>query len=184
MVKIEIKDAKDIHDFLDRCNKIESIKFRCHFHLIQEYMQKGYVYKELGSAYGKSAVFGVLGGAKELHIIDINTSQFNAHKHYFEDALGKNNLIIKEISSLSKDAVYDCDCMLIDTVHAKDHLIKELNLHASTVKDWIAIHDTFKIRNTPSPLGPAVKDWLKKHKAWELKEELKMGAGTMLIQRK
>tara|TARA_A100001015_G_C14968329_1_gene704014 strand:- start:656 stop:1258 length:603 start_codon:yes stop_codon:yes gene_type:complete len=195
----EIKNAKDLGDFVEILKRDfpQDHSYRCHMDLIKENMKPGYTYKELGSLWGYSAALAVLAGASELHVVDIDMAPFNHHKKYFEDALKKvdGKLVQHEYSSLDDRCVSPCDAMLIDSLHKWDHVYKELELHSSSVKDWIVFHDTHIIyrRNqlgekvpTPSPIGPGIRGWLLTEKGshWEFAEETPERCGAMMIRRK
>lgn len=204
MKRREIKNAKDLSDFVEILKRDfpQDHSYRCHMDLIKENMKPGYTYKELGTFWGYSAAIGVLAGASELHVIDINMTPFNHHKQYFEDALEKVNgkLVQHEYSSLDERCVGPCDAMLIDSLHTWEHVYDELELHSSTVKDWIVFHDTHTIYKwkrhgkfgepkkvaTPSPIGPGVKTWLNTPTGshWEFAEETPERCGAMMIRRK
>lgn len=191
MRTLQVTDAKDLFDLTERFKAIgtKDYKYRCHYDLIRENMKEGYVHKELGTFYGWSAAYAALHGARELHLVDIDFKPFNTHKKYFDEYLKEHNgkLRLYNCSSHDTQCVGPCDTMLIDSVHTWPWVEKELELHASSVRDWIVFHDTQMIHGKPSPIGPGVKQWLKSNivgSQFEMAEELTVGVGAMLIKRK
>jgi hypothetical protein len=186
MKRLKIENAKNFSDFIDIIQRENNCGYRCHYDLINENMKEGYVYKELGTYWGHSAAIGVLAGAKELHVVDIDTEPFNVHKKYFEEELGSGKLKVYQCSSHDWRCISPCDALLVDSLHKWPHVVKELELHSGTVKDWIIFHDTYKVHGQPSPLGPGIKMWLMTPQGqhFELIEELTDGVGAILIRRK
>jgi hypothetical protein len=140
MKRLKIENAKNFSDFIDIIQRENNCGYRCHYDLINENMKEGYVYKELGTYWGHSAAIGVLAGAKELHVVDIDTEPFNVHKKYFEEELGSGKLKVYQCSSHDWRCISPCDALLVDSLHKWPHVVKELELHSGTVKDWIIFH--------------------------------------------
>jgi hypothetical protein len=103
-------------------------------------------YKELGTHQGTSAAAACLTNPKRISLVDITMEKFNVSKRLFDDYCNINNIELEvlEMSSLDPRSVSQCDLLLVDSVHKKDHLTKELELHSPYVKKFMVFHDTHR----------------------------------------
>lgn len=73
------------------------------------------------------------------------------------------------------------DFLFIDTLHTYDQLTKELELHHTKVKKFIAMHDT-NLAGDPDNMRKAVNDFLDKHKEWEVAEYFENCNGLTILK--
>lgn len=117
----------------------------CYHHdAIVKYMRRCTSYKELGTHQGATAAAACLSNPKKVELVDIDMDKFEVSRHLFEDYCASNDieLVVKEMSSIDRNSISECDVMLIDTIHNPNYLSQELQLHLDTVTSHIVFHDT------------------------------------------
>ncbi len=190
MLTATIENVKTLKDFYSqiRCQqedpKNHGKAYCAHHDFIQRYMEDCDSYKELGTHQGASAAAALLGGAKEVHLIDHTLEKFNWQKHLFEKFAEENNvsLNVYEMSSIDKRCAVSTDMLMIDSLHKWSWTIQELELHAARTKKYIVLHDTAVVNKQPSDIGPGVHEWCK-HNDWEVLEEETKNVGSMIIKK-
>jgi len=70
------------------------------------------------------------------------------------------------------------DFLFIDTIHTREQLQKELDLHTSKVKKYIAFHDTHHV--ALPEMMECIKDFLEKSPEWKMEEEHPNNSGMNL----
>jgi hypothetical protein len=74
----------------------------------------------------------------------------------------------------------ECDMLFIDTLHTYDHLKKELSLHSSKVKKYLAFHDT---EHCPEVLL-AIVDFLQENKNWTVDLHKTNNNGILFLKKR
>lgn len=188
MLTATIENAKTLKEFYSqiRTQQEEYHKphYCAHHDFIQKYMSECDSYKELGLHQGASAAAALLGGAKEVHLIDHTLEKYNWEKHLFEKFAEENdvNLNVYEMSSIDEQCGVPTDMLMIDSWHEWDWTIQELELHAPVTKKYIVLHDTSIVAGKPSDIGPGMREWCK-HNDWEVLEEETKNVGSMIVKR-
>ena len=138
---------------------------------------KGKVYRELGTHQGATAACALLSGATSVTMVDISTAFIDPNYHLFEAYAKKHEIPLKLMknNSASPDTVGECDVLLIDSLHTPTHLKKELNLHASSVREHIILHDTFSKRGLSKVASNL--------EGWEVLVDEKVNVGYMVLSK-
>ena len=190
MLTAKIEKAETLEEFYSQIRtqqedtKHHGPHYCAHHDFVQKYMPECDSYKELGLHQGASAAAALLGGAKEVHLIDHTLEKYNWEKHLFEKFAEENNvsLNVYEMSSIDKQCAAQTDMLMIDSLHKWSWTIQELELHAPVTKKYIVFHDTAIVNKRPSDIGPGIREWCK-HNDWEVLEEEKRNVGSMIIKR-
>ncbi len=190
MLTAKIEKAETLKEFYSQIRtqqedpKHHGANYCAHHDFIQKYMPECDSYKELGLHQGASAAAALLGGAKEVHLIDHTLEKYNWEKHLFEKFVEENDvsLNVYEMSSIDKRCAVETDMLMIDSLHKWSWTIQELELHSPYTKKYIVFHDTAIVNKRPSDIGPGIREWCK-HNNWEVLEEETKNVGSMIIKR-
>jgi len=190
MLTAKIEKAETLEEFYSQIRtqqedtKHHGENYCAHHDFIQKYMPECYSYKELGLHQGASAAAALLGGAKEVHLIDHTLEKYNWEKHLFEKFAEENDvsLNVYEMSSIDKRCAAGTDMLMIDSLHKWSWTVQELELHSPYTKKYIVFHDTAIVNRKPSDIGPGVREWCKDND-WEVLEEETRNVGSMIIKR-
>ena len=153
MINVNLSHVKNVAEFykdIRAGQEAEHGKDYCAQHdAIRKYFKLGYgctSYKELGVHQGGTAANAMLMGAKYIELVDISMVKYNKYLRPLAAKHCKDNdieLVVKETSSLGLGAIGKvCDVILIDSVHKRPHMEKELEMHAQFAKRYIVFHDT------------------------------------------
>ena len=153
-------------------------KWPCDLHLYQELIWelKPRLIIETGTAFGGSALYfahllDALGSGKVVSI-DIEPVKNSYPRHprivYFGGWSSLEDLLISEVGRWAEGV--DPRLVILDSDHAKDHVLRELNIYADLVPpgSWLVVEDTNVNGHPVYPehgLGPqeALDEWLPKH---------------------
>jgi hypothetical protein len=128
--KIKADTLKEYYEqIVTQQQKAHGKTYTAHHDAIRKYLNGG-VYRELGVHQGATSACACLAGAESVTGVDIGPYDFS----------------FIERSSHDPSTVGECDVLLIDSKHTPQHLKKELQLHASSVRNYIIMHDTYKIK--------------------------------------
>lgn len=140
-------------------------------------------YKELGTHQGGTAAGALLMKPERVELVDISMEKYRKFaKPVFEKYCAENNieLIMKEMDSTSPASIGpEVDLMLIDSLHTRSHMEKELAVHSQYVKKYIVFHDT----TTVSQLYDGIKKFCENN-PWKLYERGTSNVGYTVIKRK
>ncbi len=161
----------DVHD---------EIAFELHYPFSLYPGGKQYSYRELGVNQGATAACALLCKPTKMRIYDIKLSSFEPYQHLFDKYAKEHRIDFQasEKSSLDTSIVEDVDVLYIDTIHTPWHLVKELNLHHSSVKNTIICHDTFA--NTK--MHEAIVEWCTTH-PWKILSFNQENVGFTTLER-
>lgn len=103
-------------------------------------------YKEIGTHQGGTAAAVMQTCVSYMELVDIDMGKYRKFLAPIASQYCKDNdieLVVKETSSLGLGAIGKvCDVILIDSVHKRPHMEKELEMHAQFAKRYIVFHDT------------------------------------------
>ena len=148
---------------------------------IARYVSSFESYKELGVNQGATAATALMYRPSHMTIYDINLSNFEPYRHLFEaeaKVLGVE-FSASQKSSLDPFTVSYVDVLYIDTLHTRDHLMKELELHHDSVRQAIICHDTY----AKPDMHAGILEFLEKNPEWVLKNYHKYNVGFTTIER-
>lgn len=105
--------------------------------------------------------------------------------------VGINFKFIKDDTIREGFEIEETDFLFIDTWHVYPQLKKELSMHASKVKKYIAFHDTQTygfvneraFYSQPQGLQPAIKEFLQDNPEWVVSSNYKHNNGVIVIKR-
>ena len=135
-------------------------------------------YRELGTMQGATAAALAVAGIPYIQLVDITFEKFRPYQHLFKDI----NLEMHEISSIdpSLSSLKPVDMMLVDSVHVGAYTLKELALHAKSVRKYIVFHDTVK---PTDDIQKAIMQFLKQNTNWTLETVYTQNVGFTTIRR-
>lgn len=109
------------------------------------------------------------------------------------------------VASSLESQIEDTDLLLLDTLHCYGQLRRELELHHSSVRHFIVLHDTMQFGKTAlgdcdaiesqvlqlgwdkaevtDGIEAAFHDFLAEHREWEEQVSVKHGTGTTVLKR-
>lgn len=140
-------------------------------------------YKELGTNQGGTAAAALLMKPVRVELVDIKLENYNRFaKPIFEKYCIENRieLVAREVDSSSIASIGpEVDLMLIDSLHTRQHMEKELAIHAKHVKKYIVFHDTSAVPQ----LYESIKRFCDRG-LWEMYERGTASVGYTVIKRK
>ncbi len=138
-------------------------------------------YRELGVNQGATAAIA-MHVSNHVRIYDINLSNFEPYRHLFEEFAKLNNINFRaeQKSSLDTSTVEPVDVLYIDTLHQREHLLKELDLHSSSVRKSIICHDT----QAKYEMFRGIEEWISRNPAWKIHYHHPKNVGYTTLVRK
>lgn len=152
---------------------------------------------EFGVDIGQSTTAFLLSSVKHLTSVDIVIKQevLDLYSSYRARPSPEWRLLMK--NDLDMDPI-PCDLLFIDTWHAYPQLRSELSLHADYAGKYIALHDTMSFqwkgegwqdweaagRGKLLGLWPAVEEFLREHREWEIRNHYPNNNGLTIMARK
>lgn len=154
-----------------------------HLPTLKRYAEQSDVIVELGVRYIVSTWALLAGRPKKMLSVDIEDP-----KHYGGNIepviqVAQENGIdfsFQKASSLEIE-IPECDFLFIDTLHTYDQLSKELALHHTKAKKFIAMHDTNLAGDTE--MRRAINEFLVAHPEWQVAEDCLNNNGMMFLKR-
>jgi len=149
MINVDLSHVKSLQEFYDVIISGQAAEHGADYHeqhnAIKRYLQPEDTYMELGTHQGSTAARAMLNNPKKVILVDISMEKYNKFlKPIAESYCFENNieLIVHECSSIDAKCTHKTDILLIDSLHQRNHMQKELNLHGSNVSKYIIAHDT------------------------------------------
>lgn len=149
MINVDLSHVKSLQDFYDSIIAGQAEAHGADYHeqhdAIRRYLQPNDTYMELGTHQGSTAARAMLNNPKKVVLVDISMEKYNKFlKPIAEEYCSENNieLVIHECSSTDGQCTHKTDILLIDSVHQRSHMEKELELHGHNVSKYIIAHDT------------------------------------------
>lgn len=167
----------------EKCNEWSDIYY--HLPKLKELSSQSTHVTEFGVRGGNSTIALLSGNPKTLISYDINPAPL------FLFDLDKNTefkFIQQNVLSVS---IQPTDFLFIDTLHSYEQLSKELHLHSSKVRKWIAFHDTetFGLRGENyegkivDGLRKAINEFLEWNPSWKTIYQTSENNGLTIIQK-
>jgi predicted O-methyltransferase YrrM len=127
---------------------------------------------------------------KTLIAIDIENCPIEEIREAAKE-VGINFKFIKDDTIRESFEIEETDFLFIDTWHVYPQLKKELSMHSSKVKKYIAFHDTQTygfvneraFYSQPQGLQPAIKEFLQDNPEWVVSSNYKHNNGVIVIKR-
>lgn len=158
---------------------------------IRKYMKDCKSYKEIGTHQGGSAAAVMTGNFKPeyMELIDINHEKYRWKLKSLAEPFCENNnikLVIKEADSSSLASISGevVDMLVIDSLHKRYHMEKELKIHSIYVNKYIIAHDTSISQDTPTDaLFLCLEDFCKNNSQWKIIERGTKNVGYTVLKR-
>jgi len=149
MINVDLSEVKSLQEFYDAIIAGQAEAHGVDYHeqhdAIRRYLEPEHTYMELGTHQGSTAARAMLNNPKKVILVDISMEKYNKFlKPIAESYCSENNieLIVHECSSIDAKCTHKTDILLIDSLHHRSHMQKELNLHGHNVSKYIIVHDT------------------------------------------
>ncbi|WP_443647022.1 hypothetical protein [Candidatus Ponderosibacter sp. Uisw_141_02] len=177
----EIRSQQQAHHGEDYCAMHDAIR---------HYMKDCESYKEIGTHQGGSAA-AVMTGAykpKYMELIDINQEKYRWKLQSLAEPYCNTHgieLVVTEANSaaLSSLSYRRVDMLVIDSLHKRFHMEKELRLHAGYVNKYIVAHDTTIAQDKPlDALFRCLSDFCDRNPRWEIIERGESNVGYTVLK--
>ena len=191
MINVDLSHVTSLQQFYDEIIAGQAKAHGADYHeqhaAIEKYLQPGDTYMELGTHQGSTAARAMLNNPKKVILVDISMEKYNKFlKPIAEQYCSENNieLVVHECSSIDSKCVHKTDILLIDSLHHRNHMQKELNLHGGNVSKYIIVHDTSVINGRANEsLYQCVIEFAKNN-GWEEVERGTNNVGYTVIGKK
>jgi len=191
MINVDLSHVTSLQQFYDEIIAGQAKAHGTDYHeqhaAIEKYLQSGDTYMELGTHQGSTAARAMLNNPKKVILVDISMEKYNKFlKPIAESYCSENNieLVVHECSSIDSKCVHKTDILLIDSLHHRNHMQKELNLHGGNVSKYIIVHDTSVINGRANEsLHQCVIEFAKNN-GWEEVERGTNNVGYTVIGKK
>jgi len=151
--------------------------------VLKKYAEQSDFIVELGVRYIVSTWALLAGKPKQMLSVDIeHPSIYGADIFEVYTAAAEQGTEFEFTQRSSLDIVLpEHDFLFIDTLHTKEQLSQELNLHSNKARKFIAFHDTH-IAGLPEMME-AVNEFLEQNKEWQIAEDHTNNNGLTVITR-
>lgn len=189
MIKPDLSYVTSLDQFYNEVVRIQQESHGCeytaHHSVLKKYAAECKVIKELGVCQGATLAGLLLSKPKKLTGIDIDDQHFAPYKSLFSDYAVANKIEFEFVKGSSIDPLLatPVDLLHIDSYHVYDHLLKELIIHAPSVKKYIVFHDT---RHTKAASGllKAIAHYITEvEQQWQIVDHYIINAGYTVIKR-
>jgi len=191
MINVDLSHVTSLQQFYDEIIAGQAKAHGTDYHeqhaAIEKYLQSGDTYMELGTHQGSTAARAMLNNPKKVILVDISMEKYNKFlRPIAESYCSENNieLVVHECSSIDSECVHKTDILLIDSLHHRNHMQKELTLHGGNVSKYIIVHDTSVINGRANEsLYQCVIEFAKNN-GWEEVERGTNNVGYTVIGKK
>ena len=155
-----------------------------HLPVLKKYAEKSNIIVELGVRKIVSTWAFLAAKPKQLISVDItHPKDYGSDLWEVMDAARDEGIEFDFVLKSSLEIeLPEHDFLFIDTLHTYEQLSKELELHHSKVKKFIAMHDT-NLPQDPDNMRKAVNDFLEKHLEWQVAEHFDNNNGLTILKR-
>lgn len=158
---------------------------------IRKYMKDCKSYKELGTHQGGSAASVMTGEHKPeyMELVDINHEKYRWKLKSLAEPYCKEHgieLVVKEADSTALNSIShrDIDMLMIDSLHLRHHMEKELNMHAGYIQKYIVAHDTTICQDKPQDaLYRCLENFCSNNTRWKIVERGTTNVGYTVLQK-
>jgi len=179
---VEIRSQQEAYHGADYCAMHDAIR---------KYMKDCKSYKELGTHQGGSAASVMTGEHKPeyMELVDINHEKYRWKLKSLAEPYCKKHgieLVVKEADSTSINSISDrdIDMLMIDSLHIRSHMEKELSLHGSYIQKYIIAHDTTICQDRPKDaLYRCLSDFCDNNNRWSIIERGKTNVGYTVLKK-
>lgn len=195
MLTADLKHVKTVEEFYTEIRSQQEEyhgKDYCAMHdAIRARLKDCDSYKELGTHQGGSAASVMTAEHKPsyMELVDINHEKYRWKlKSLATPYCRKNNieLVVKEADSTGLGSLSgrDIDMLVIDSLHLRHHMQKELDMHAGYIKKYIVAHDTTICQDKPlDALYRCLSDFCDANKQWSVEERGTTNVGYTVLKR-
>ena len=189
MIKPDLSYTNSLEQFYQEIVRIQQDnhgkEYTAHHSVLSKYAAECSSIKELGVCQGATLAGLLLCKPKTLIGIDIDDQYFTPYHSLFYKYASDNNINFKFIKGSSIDAsmVTPVDLLHIDSYHVYDHLLKELIVHAPSVKKYIVFHDTRHTKSAPGLLKAIAHYITEIDQQWQIVDHYIFNAGYTVIKR-
>lgn len=178
----EIRSQQEAHHGEDYCAMHDAIRY---------YMKDCTSYKEIGTHQGGSAA-AVMTGAhkpKYMELIDINHEKYRWKLQSLAEPYCDDygiELVVTEADSTALNSLSrrNVDMLMIDSLHKRYHMEKELIMHAGYVNKYIVAHDTTIAQDKPlDALFRCLSDFCDQNPRWRIIERGESNVGYTVLKR-
>ena len=178
----EIRSQQEAHHGADYCAMHDAMR---------KLMKECKSYKEIGTHQGGSAA-AILSGEylpEYMELIDINHEKYRWKlKALAEPFCEANNirLVVQDVdsSSLASMSGEVVDMLMIDSLHKRYHMEKELKIHAGYARKYIVAHDTSICQDSaPDALFQCLTDFCAANPGWKIIERGTTNVGYTVLKK-
>jgi len=196
MLTAKVENVKSVHEFYTEIRKQQEAyhgdKYCAMHDAIRKYLVYCTSYKELGTHQGATASCAMTSEYKPkyMELVDIDHIKYRWKLKSLAEPFCKEHgieLVVKEADSASLGSVSDrsIDMLVIDSLHKRHHMEKELTMHASNVKKYIIAHDTTICQDQPADaLFHCLYEFCREAPGWEVAEREMANVGYTVLKRK
>lgn len=179
---VEIRSQQEAYHGADYCAMHNAIR---------RYMKDCKSYKELGTHQGGSASAAMSCKHKPeyMELVDINHEKYRWKLKSLAEPYCKEHgieLVVKEADSTSINSISDrdIDMLVIDSLHIRSHMEKELSLHGPYIQKYIIAHDTTICQDRPKDaLYRCLSDFCDNNPRWKIVERGKTNVGYTVLKK-
>ena len=195
MLTAELKHVKSVDEFYTEIRSQQEEyhgKDYCAMHdAIRKYMKDCKSYKELGTHQGGSAASAMTGEHKPeyMELVDINHEKYRWKLKSLAQPYCKKHgidLVVREADSTALNSISDrdIDMLVIDSLHQRQHMEKELAMHAPYIQKYIIAHDTTICQDRPlDALYRCLSDFCGNGTTWKIIERGTENVGYTVLKR-
>jgi|TARA_R110002153_G_scaffold81998_1_gene207306 hypothetical protein len=196
MLTAKLDDVTSVDEFYNEIRSQQEAFHGAHYcamhDAMRKYMKDCNSYKELGTHQGGSAA-AVMSGEhkpKYMELIDIDHVKYRAKLKSLAEPYCKEHgieLVVREadsggLGSMSAKAV---DMLMIDSIHKRYHMEKELQIHGQMVTKYIVAHDTSIAQSSNLiELYECLRDFCIDNPSWSILERGVENVGYTVLKRK
>ena len=178
----EIRSQQEAHHGKDYCAMHDAIR---------NYMKDCKSYKELGTHQGGSAASVMTGEHKPeyMELVDINHEKYRWKLKSLAQPYCKEHnieLVVKEADSTALNSLSDrdIDMLMIDSLHIRSHMEKELAIHAPYIQKYIVAHDTTICQDKQlDALYRCLSDFCDNNNRWSIIERGQTNVGYTVLKK-
>lgn len=179
MIRSNFEHCKTIDQFYKEISRVHreahGTDYTAHHNEMFSKLPECKSYRELGIMQGATAACAVVAGITDLHLIDLDISNFVPYSHLFRDI----DLRVDECDDLKVSNLIPVDFLLIDSVHTYSHVKKQLELHPQYVNKYILFHDT----EAQKGVKKAIDEFILSNSEWCIEKHFSKNVGYTLIKR-
>lgn len=195
MLTAELKHVKSVDEFYTEIRsqqeEFHGVDYCAMHDAIRARLEECESYKELGTHQGGTAACVMTAENKPsyMELVDINHEKYRWKLKSLAEPYCKKNgieLVVKEADSSAFTSMSDrdIDMLVIDSLHKRSHMEKELDMHAGYIKKYIIAHDTTVAQDHPKDsLYRCLSDFCDNNPRWKIVERGKTNVGYTVLKK-